>query len=78
MTTLNLKKKSKSHYEVKAGDLVITVVNPFKSNGMGSDAWNIVIEFYNGNEDDYIYINEYFCTKKQASIFGAKWVKENL
>ena len=45
---------------------------------MGSDAWNIVIEFYNGNEEDYIYLSEYFDTKKQASIFGAKWVQENL
>ena len=78
MTTLNLKKKSKSHYEVSEGNLTITVVNPYKSNGMGSDAWNLVIEFYNGNEDEYIYISEYFDTKKQASIFGAKWVKENL
>lgn len=78
MTTLNLKRKFKSHYEVSEGGLTITVVNPFKSNGMGSDAWNIVIEFYNGNEDDYIYISEYFDTKKQASIFGAKWVQENL
>ena len=78
MTTLNLKKKFKSHYEVSQGDLNITVVNPYKSNGMGSDAWNLVIEFYNGNEDEYIYISEYFDTKKQASISGAKWVKQNL
>ena len=30
MTTLNLKRKFKSHYEVKQGGLTITVVNPFK------------------------------------------------
>lgn len=64
MIILNLKKKFKLYYEVKVGDLVIMVVNFFKFNGMGFDVWNIVIEFYNGNEDDYIYINEYFCIKK--------------
>jgi len=78
MTTLNLKRKYKSHYGLSHGGLTINVVNPFKSNGMGSDSWNIIIEFYNGNEQDYIYISEYFETKKQASIFGAKWVQENL
>jgi len=78
MKTLNLKRKFKSHYEISQGGLTITVVNPFKSIGMGSNSWNIIIEFYNGNEEDYIYVNEYFDTKKQASIFGAKWVQGNL
>ena len=78
MTTLKLKRKFKSHYSLSQGGLNIDLVNPFKSNGMGSDSWNIVIEFYNGNEEDYIYINEYFETKKEASIFGAKWIQENI
>ena len=77
MLTLNLKRKYKSHYGVSMGDLTIDVVNPFRSNGIGSNSWNVVIEFYNGNEDEYIYINEYFDTKKQASIFGAKWVENH-
>ena len=78
MTTLKLKKYSKANYGINFGDLSIKVVNPYKSNGMGSDAWNIVIEFYNGRDEDYIYVSEYFETKKQASIFGAKWVENNL
>lgn len=76
METLKLKRKSIAHYEVKSEALTITVVNPFKSNGMGSDSWNVVIEFYNGNDEDYVYVSEYFDTKKQASQFGAKWVVE--
>ena len=78
MTTLRLKRKYKAHYGLTHGALTIDVVNPFKANGMGSDAWNIVIEFYNGNESDYIYVSEYFDTKKDASIFGAMWVENNL
>ena len=78
MTTLNLKRKYKSHYWLSHKGLTIDVVNPFKSNGIGSNSWNIVIEFYNGDENKYIYISEYFDTKKQASIFGAKWVENNL
>ena len=48
---------------------------------MGSDSWNdSKVEFYNGNEDDYIYVSEYFDTRKnRASIFGAEMmVIENL
>ena len=75
---LNLKRKYKSHYEVKQGGLTITIVNPFKANGMGSDSWNLVIEFYDGNEENYIYISEYFDTKKQANKFGTNWVINNL
>ena len=77
MTTLNLKRKFKSHYEISEGGLTITVINPFKSNGMGSNSWNITIEFYSGKDSEYVYVSEYFDTKKQASIFGAKWVQEN-
>ena len=74
MKTLKLKRKYTASYEFKDGNLTIKIVNPFKANGIGSDAWNIVIEHYNGNDDDYVYISEYFDTKKQASIFGANWL----
>ncbi len=77
MTTLALKRKSKANYEVKSDDLTITVENPFKSTGMGSNAWNITIELDNGNDDDYIFVSEYFDTKKQASQWGADWVVKN-
>jgi len=78
MKTLNLSRKFKSHYELKCEGLTITVINPFLSDGIGSKSWNIVIEFYNGIESDYIYISEYFETKKQASIFGARWIEKNI
>jgi hypothetical protein len=75
--TLNLKRIYKGHYEVSQGDLNIKVVNPYRANGMGGNYWQIVIEFYNGKEEDYIYISEFFDTKKECSTFGAKWVIDN-
>ena len=73
MAALNLKKKSKGSYFVKAQNIEIIIENPFICVGMGSNAWELIILI---NEE--IVLNEYFQTKKSANIFAANWVNENL
>ena len=73
MPTLNLNKKSKGSYFVKAYNVYIVIENPFICVGMGSNAWQLVLEI-----DEEQVLNEYFPTKKAANLFAANWVNENL
>jgi hypothetical protein len=73
MTTLNLNKKSKGSYFVSANNIYITIENPLICVGMGSNAWQLVIEISENQ-----VLNEYFPTKKEANLFAANWVNENL
>jgi hypothetical protein len=67
--TLNLDRVSKGDYQKNAGDIRISLNNPFTMLGEGSKAWQLTIEVA-GEE----LVSEYFDTKKQASTFGAKFI----
>jgi len=75
MRTLALKKQSKGIYEVQNDNILISISNPYSASGMGTNAWETIIECKNSVR---ILRHEWFDTKKQASEFGAKWVIENL
>ena len=76
MTTLNLKRKHTGIYEVENEEILISISNPYSSDRMGSNAWQLVIE--DKTNEDKELVNEWFDTKKEASQFGARWVIENL
>ena len=76
MTTLNLKKIASGVYQVKSGSITISVNQPCQDNPELSKEWQLVIT--NENSEDYEVFNQWFSTKKQASIAGAYWVNENL
>ncbi len=75
MKTLALKRKYKGVYEVQNEQIFISLSNPFSANGMGTNAWEMIIEDKINSEE---LLHEWFETKKEASEFGAKWVIENL
>lgn len=74
MRTLALKRKYKGIYEVENSDILISISNPYSANGMGTNAWETIIECKKTGKE---LRHEWFDTKKQASVFGAKWVIEN-
>ena len=71
MYTLALKRKYKGMYEVQNEDILISISNPYSANGMGSNAWEAIIECKKTGEE---LRHEWFDSKKQASEFCAKWV----
>lgn len=75
METLALKKKYKGIYEVENNEVLISLSNPFSCCGMGTNAWEMIIEDKVTGEE---LLHEWFETKKGASKFGANWVIKNL
>ena len=73
MKTLALKRRYKGIYEVQNDDILISISNPYSANGIGTNAWETIIECKKTGEE---LRHEWFDTKKQASEFGAKWVIE--
>ncbi len=69
---LNLKRIMSGKYNVEAGDISITISNPYRMLKDGSNAWQLWIEV-NGK----VVVNEWFDTKKQANKFGTNWVINN-
>ena len=73
MITLNLKKQRQGYYSISDNGIEITISNPFKCNGMGTDKWQLNI--LSGNN---LIVNEWFATKKDAVKIGTNWVIENI
>jgi len=75
MITLNLKRKHRGIYEVEAGEILVNVSNPYLSDGISQNRWQLIII----EKTDYKeLLNEWFPTKKEASEFGARWIIRNL
>ena len=69
---LDLKKTMAGQYSVNAGNVSITISNPYRMLKDGSNAWQLWIEV-----DGEVVVNEWFDTKKQANKFGTNWVINN-
>jgi len=69
MNTLKLKRDYRATYSAEGGNIRIQISNPYKSIGMGTDGWQLIIEV-----DDKEVYNDWFTTKRHASIAGAEWV----
>lgn len=69
---LDLKRISKGQYGVSAGNVSITISNPYRMLKDGSNAWQLWIEV-----DGEVVVNEWFDTKKQANKFGTNYVINN-
>lgn len=75
MITLALTRKFKGTYEAENESTFISLSNCYSANGCGSNSWELVIEDKISGEE---LLHEWFDTKKQASLFGAEFVMNNL
>ena len=73
MIVLNLKKQCAGSYSNISGNIEIALRNDYLLIGSGTNAWKLWIE-----QNDKTLVYEIFNTKKEAMIFGANWIINNL
>tara|TARA_R100000541_G_scaffold58435_1_gene69686 strand:- start:696 stop:923 length:228 start_codon:yes stop_codon:yes gene_type:complete len=75
MTTLALTRKFKGTYGVENESIFISLSNCFRANGCGTNSWELIIEDKISGKE---LLHEWFDTKKEASLFGADFIMDNL
>ena len=73
MIKLNLKKQCAGSYHNSCDGIYIALRNDYLLIGVGFNVWQLFVE-----RGDDLLMYEVFNTKKEAMIFGAKWVTNNL